>query len=860
MGINVMNRNKKLSRGLTASLAVGMSVMMGVAPVLADSTVSKEESVYVNADANGNKESVTVSTWLKNSGDVSGTVKDKSNLKDIKNVKGDETYTGSGDSMTWNTDGKDIYYQGTSDQELPVDVKLTYYLNGTETKPEDLKGKSGHLRIKVEYSNKEKKTVTVDGKQEEVYTPFVMMTGMIMDNDNFSNVTIDNGKVISDGNRSIVVGFGMPGMKNSLDLASIGDGDKDIDIPESLQIEADVTDFTMSSTYTVAMSDLLDDLDTDDITDVDELKDALDDLEDAALELVDGSNSLEDGAKTLSDGVDSYTKGADELNAAIQKYLGQKGQLSGSVTEYVNGVNKVVKGVKDYTDGTDTLADGVTAYVKGEKKLSDGAAQLSALSSGLTTVQNAISTLNAAMDGKGATDEDLKVASSELAKGTAAMEAALGSESIQKMLSTVQGMVDDGKSLISTAGELQKQLAEPLQNIESTLGDMQTQLTALQGSVNSLATAVGTVNAQIDQKNTELKTAGDTLADAKTRLESAKGTLSGTQSTLSDAKKKITDLSSKASDLRDKASDEENNGNSETAKVLREAASAIDGAVDEAKKANVDVETNVDTAVRTDVGTISHVEVDLTDTLKAVGGDVQTLASSVKTFGDTMTALSGQLSGVDAKLDSIQNSSDVLKKAGALKTLSSQVGKLNKGMQGLDKAIGNMAGDVSKLDSSVSSQFPTAIAGIKALNDGFAQLNAANDALVGGAAKLKGSSSTLVSGVETLQGGTKQLASGLKTLGSQMSSGSAKLSGNSAKLRDGAVSLWDGAKELAEGMDKFEKEGTSELKSTVEDDLVEVLDRIDALRSDECSYTSFSGKDAGMDGSVKFVIATDAIE
>ena len=132
----------------------------------------KEESVYVNADANGNKESVTVSTWLKNSGDVSGTVKDKSNLKDIKNVKGDETYTGSGDSMTWNTDGKDIYYQGTSDQELPVDVKLTYYLNGTETKPEDLKGKSGHLRIKVEYTNKEKKTVTVDGKQEEVYTPF----------------------------------------------------------------------------------------------------------------------------------------------------------------------------------------------------------------------------------------------------------------------------------------------------------------------------------------------------------------------------------------------------------------------------------------------------------------------------------------------------------------------------------------------------------------------------------------------------------------------------------------------------------------------------------------------------------------
>lgn len=171
-----------------------------------------------------------------------------------------------------------------------------------------------------------------------------------------------------------------------------------------------------------------------------------------------------------------------------------------------------------------------------------------------------------------------------------------------------------------------------------------------------------------------------------------------------------------------------------------------------------------------------------------------------------------------------------------------------------------MSKQVAELDGAVSSQFPTAIDGIKALNDGFAQLNAANDALVSGAAKLKGSSSTLVAGVETLQGGTNQLASGLKTLSSQMSSGSAALSGNSGKLRDGAVSLWDGAKELAEGMDKFEKEGTSELKSTVEDDLIEVLDRIDALKSDECSYTTFSGKDAGMDGSVKFVIATDAIE
>ena len=174
-----------------------------------------------------------------------------------------------------------------------------------------------------------------------------MMTGMILPNETFSNVTIDNGKIISDGNKNIVVGFGMPGLKDSLNLSS-EESDK-VTIPESLSIEADVTDFTMSSTYTVALSDLLDDMNMDDIADVDDLQTALDDLEDAALQLVSGSDTLADGAGTLADGVNTYTEGVDTLNAGIQKYLGSNGELSGSVTEYVNGVNKVVKGVQDYT-------------------------------------------------------------------------------------------------------------------------------------------------------------------------------------------------------------------------------------------------------------------------------------------------------------------------------------------------------------------------------------------------------------------------------------------------------------------------------------------------------------------------------
>ena len=133
-----MNKNRKIKRGLTTSLAVGMSVMMGAVPVFAAGTSSdadavyKEETVYVNADATGTIDEVTVSNWLKNSGSVSGSLTDASTLKDIKNVKGDETFKASGDTLTWNTDGEDIYYQGTTDQNLPVSVKLTYYLDGKE--------------------------------------------------------------------------------------------------------------------------------------------------------------------------------------------------------------------------------------------------------------------------------------------------------------------------------------------------------------------------------------------------------------------------------------------------------------------------------------------------------------------------------------------------------------------------------------------------------------------------------------------------------------------------------------------------------------------------------------------------------
>lgn len=826
-----MNKNRKIKRKIAASVAVGMSVMMGVTPAFAasgtsDSDVYKEETVYVNAKASGKTDKVTVSNWLKNSGSVSGNLEDESTLSDIKNVKGDEKYTADGDKLTWSTDSEDIYYQGTTDKKLPVSVKLKYYLDGKEMKPSELKGKSGHLKITVDYKNNEKKNVSVDGKDTEVYTPFVMMTGMILPNETFSNVTIDNGKIISDGNKNIVVGFGMPGLKDSLNLSS-EETDK-VTIPESLSIEADVKDFTMSSTYTVALSDLLDDVDMDSIVNVDDLQNALDDLEDAALQLVSGSDTLADGAGTLADGVNSYTEGVDTLNAGIQKYLGSNGELNGSVTEYVNGVNKVVKGVQDYTSGVNTLADGVSSYVDGEKQLAAGASQLTQLSIGLKKVQSAIAKMEASTDGKGKDREDIKVASSELAAGTQALEDSLGTKQVQALMAQVGSMVQTGNELIAQTEQLesgmQKGVKEPVTNIVKELNELKKELDGLNTQLTNLKTTC-------ESKVTELNTAID---DYNNKVAAAKNAANTSAEKINQSIQALETQKSKAS------SDAEKQQLQQSIDALKNAKIAADGLknVNTVEKASISID-NIDTS-------------DITKGIITLTGNLQTASK-------TMEGLGSQLGEMQTKLDTITAAKDKIP-ADQLNSLTSNITKLNAGMQGLDAGISELAAGISTLDSETSAQFPTAIQGITALNKGFAQLSGYNDSLVSGANKLKSNSPTLVAGVNTLQSGTNQLASGLNTLGSQMSSGSATLAANSGALRNGASELQSGAKELAEGMAKFDKEGTSKLKSTVEDELGDVIDRIDVLTSEDCKYNTFSGKDKEMDGNVKFVIETDSIE
>ena len=376
-----------------------------------DTGFSKEESVYVKADASGNVKKTTVSEWLKNP--EKGTISDTSELKDIKNVKGDETFeTGSNNNVSWKSEGNDIYYQGTIDKELPVDVKVSYKLDGKSISPKDLKGKSGKVEIQFSYDNKSKQTVNVNGEDVEMYTPFTMVSAMMLSSDEYSNVSVENGKLISDGDKNIVVGVAFPGLANDLNLKDL---DMDIDIPETVTITADVKDATVGTSITMASAELMNEFGLDDIDSFDDLQDSIDDLEDATNQLVDGSKEAADGSKELADGAGTLNDGAGTLASGAGTLADGVNTLNEKSGTLVSGVNTLASGVQAYTGGVEEIYAGSNDLVSGAQELASGADTLN------TNIASAADGANSLVVGAKSLKNGFETAKTTLDKGINAL-------------------------------------------------------------------------------------------------------------------------------------------------------------------------------------------------------------------------------------------------------------------------------------------------------------------------------------------------------------------------------------------------------------------------------------------------------
>lgn len=318
--------------------------------------ISKDETVYVLTGADGSVKKIIVSDWLKNELG-SASVADKSDLSDIENVKGDESYTINGDNMTvWDAQGNDIYYQGNIQKELPVGLSVRYYLDGKSVSPEELKGKSGKVTIRFDYENRQYETVQINGVNQRIYVPFAMLTGMILDNDTFQNVQITNGKLVNDGDRTVVVGLAFPGLQENLNLSR-----DDLSIPDSVEITADVTNFSLGMTVTLACNDLFSQLGDVDLTSLDSTS-ALDQLTGAMDQLLSGSSALYEGLSTLLDKSGELVSGIEELAQGAAA-------IKSGADSVDDGAAQLKAGLADLSSGLNTLSANSEALNSGAKQV-----------------------------------------------------------------------------------------------------------------------------------------------------------------------------------------------------------------------------------------------------------------------------------------------------------------------------------------------------------------------------------------------------------------------------------------------------------------------------------------------------------
>lgn len=709
------------------------------------SDADKEETVYILADANGNTNDVTVSTWLKNADGAEG-LNDKTNLTDIQNVKGYEEYKDNGDgTITWAANGSDIYYQGKSNEDLPVDVKITYKLDGEEIEPSELAGKSGKVTIRFDYTNKTKQTVTVDGKNSEVISPFVMLSGMILPVDKFSNVQVENGKVISEGSNQIVVGYAVPGFKQCLqdgiNDSKIETALDNIDVPDYVEVTADVTDFELAMTMTVAASDLLGTSTEDaieevkDKADVSSITDSVDKLADSADQLEDGSGKITNGLETLKDGTYSLSDGAATLSDGAASLETYTSQLADGTSKISTAMGSLDEGIKSIKSGSSALNDGAKTLAAGAKTLDTS---VGTLKKGAEDLNSGANTLLAGFEGSDST-AGVKKGASSLATG-------------------VKTLYDSSKSLASGASSLNTGIGTLVNTLSNLSAQAEQDVYAQAGVENA-----SQIQALMDQIS-------PALAMGKATLDAAQG--EGTYDTM---------LANYTS--------------------LAQAQGALDAI--EQIKATLD-----------------------SDEQKA---SIAQLTTGASQLADGASAMSDGLKSASAGATSLSGGIDQM--YAGTKTLASGT-----------KSLAEGAGELKK--------------GSKSLSDGAATISTNMNTLYQGSLTLANGSSQLKTAAGTLDSSAGQIAAGAKTL----SNGAAKLNSGSKSLDSGAEKLVAGSKTLSDGMKQFNEEGIKKITKLFAGNYQADIDYIEALFSEDTTYTSFGGALDGTKSTVKFIYETGAIK
>lgn len=765
---------------------------------LKDNDADKDESVYLISDANGNVNKTIVVDHLKNK-DKKDTLEDASNLSDIENVKGKEKFTQSGDKLTWQAGGKDIYYQGTATEEPPVTQKVTYYLDGKEISPEDLAGKSGKVKIRFDYTNTTSYTETVNGEKQTVSVPFAAITGLVL-GDGFENIEVTNGKAEVSDSSSVVLGYALPGLKDSLGIKD-GDLDGDVNIPEYMEMTADVENFSMPAamTFVVNASDYVstDGIDTSDLDDmINDLKDASTQLQDGSKTLAEGTDTLADGLSTLQSKLGTFASGVGTLQSGLKTYTDGVSTLSGglntlgnSTGALVSGADKLNSGAGQLASGSATLKDGLKTYTDGASQLNTGLNQLNdntgSLATGVTSLNDGAKTLS---DGINAAN-----------KGAAGVSA--GAAQLKTSIDTAKTGAD---SLAAGA----KQVDEGVGQLTQSLSDMpETIKTNINKSLESLNELnVGTLFKTLGYIDTDKITADNVSAAADAAVNNA-------------------------GDIIDALTNMQNQNPSATYNQILVGLSQGKGAV------------SVYSAVNQSVTDSAYTVQALKDGSAKVSDGASSLDAGLGRLSDGASELSSGTS--DLAKGTTQLATGATELQTGTQSLADKLPELTKGITSLV----NGSNELVKNNDTLN-------AGATALNAGASQLSAGTQSLMNSVPTLTSGIKKLVDGSNTLVANNAQLNSGA----SQLADGTNQIVSGVDQLTTGSKTLSEGAHTLADGMVQFNEEGINKILDAYNGDLKPFTNKLQAVIDAGEEYQTYSAIADGQTGSVKFIYKLASID
>ena len=842
---------------------------------------SKNEVVYIMADANGNCDKVVVSDWIKNTKGNSE-VADVSDLKDITNTKGNAKYDlDSNGNLTWNADGKDVHYQGTTDKKPPVSVKVSYKLDGKDISPKDIAGKSGKVTIRFDYTNNETKKVVINGKEEEIKVPFAMVSGLMLDSKKFTNVKVTNGKQLDSGKSDMIVGMAFPGLSESIDLDGMKDKAvdedakkkvEDIQIPEYFEITANVKDFELQQTMTMASSDVLSQLDmTSDTIDTSSLTKSMNDLSNGMNSLEDGGKQLQDGTKTLKDGTADLSSGTHELASKSKDLDKGVSELSDGAKDLNDGAKSLDDGAKTLSsgisdidsgagslkDGTNTLAAGTSSLVSGAGKLDDGAAQLqngiNSYSSAVDTYLGAGSELQLGTASASQTSQLLTAyitqyisednSASREANIESILESQLNQKSLlQQSLSISQMSLDEAEDEQEAA---QTKLLSVAQGDEQVLkvvkGTEETEI-----SVPTVVRGVTSTNTSTSSTSST-STSGTTDKGNETSVDTNTSTIS--QSTETPGETSTSGMTENTGDgasiVSGTETSTESQGTGTSAETGSTSSALVMGYSNEQNDEDGDSSSDGSQMVNGSVKVTTPIVED--ETINTVDPEeVQSAVASLQSANDNVVSMSRAVVMKQAQVETLDTSINqiyaaILQKKGVpAQTISGMTtdqikaavaGGLSVSTGELDNStelyyIKQMSGGLSKGLNNLQTGEQNVYSGLSgkdtmgALRSGASDLKDGTSSAVSGAGELNSGAMKLASGASALKDGTAKAYSGSVTLmngtnslmtgSDSLLSGTGDLKAGTAKLVSGTEDLDDGAGKLDDGVSKL-AEGVNDL-------------------------------------------------